>query len=94
MIAFMGSTDVMQAVRRVLIKNWLDMGKIRLQVAGSTVILRGVIRKSRGEEPVNGLFLEQVEQQIRATKGVKQLRMHLEDWVFDRGEWRRKETEA
>jgi hypothetical protein len=83
----MGSTDVTQAVRRVLVKNWLDMGKIRIQVAGGTVIVRGRLMRARGEDQVNELFIEQLEQQLRGTKGLKQLRFSLDDWEHDRGRW-------
>lgn len=85
------SADVTQAVRRVLVKSWLDMSKIRLQVAGATVIVRGRLVKSRDEDPVNGLFIEQLEQQLRNAKGVKHLRWILEDWEHERGQWKVRE---
>jgi hypothetical protein len=83
-----GNCDLTKAVRRVLVKNWLDMSKIRLQVAGATVIVRGRFCKNRDDDPVNGLFLEQVEQSIRSTKGVRNVRWILEDWQQDRGQWK------
>ena len=83
----MANVDLTKAVRTLLIKNWLDVGKIRLQVAGGNVLIRGRIAKSRAEESVNGLFIEHLEQAIRAMKGVKNLRWILEDWEFDRGKW-------
>jgi len=83
----MANVDLTKAVRTLLIKNWLDVGKIRLQVAGGNVLIRGRIAKSRAEEPVTGLFIEHLEQAIRSTKGVKNLRWILEDWEFDRGKW-------
>jgi len=81
------SVDVTKAVRTVLTKNWLDMSKIRLQVAGKTVIVRGRLTKSRDDDPVDGLFIEALEQQLVNTKGVKYLRWALEDWKHDRGKW-------
>lgn len=87
----MGSTDVTQSVRRVLVKSWLDMSKIRLQVAGATVIVRGRLVKARDDDPVNGLFIEMLEQQLRNAKGVKHLRWVLDDWVHERGQWQQKE---
>ena len=86
-----GNCDLTSAVRRVLVKSWLDMGKIRLQVAGKTVIIRGRIVKNRDDDPVTGLFLEQLEQTIRATRGVKNLRWILEDWAHERGQWQVRE---
>ena len=67
------------------------MSKIRLQVAGKTVIIRGRITHNRDDDPVNGLFLEQLEQTIRSTMGVKNLRWILEDWVHERGQWQVRE---
>ncbi len=88
----MGNADLTSAVRRVLVKNWLDMGKIRIQVAGSTVIIRGRIVKSRADEPVSGMVIEDLDTQVRATKGVKNLRWALEDWAHDRGKWKRRQA--
>jgi hypothetical protein len=85
------SVDITKAVRQILIKSWLDLGKIRIQVAGKTVIIRGRLVKNRDDDPVNGLFIEQIEQKIRGIKGLKQLRWTLDSWEFDRGEWRKKE---
>ncbi|MCU0724489.1 MAG: hypothetical protein MUE73_01670 [Planctomycetes bacterium] len=84
----MADVDLTSAVRKILVKNWIDMGKVRLQVAGKTVILRGQVRKSgEGHDPVNGLFLEELERQIMAAKGVRFVRWILEDWKQDRGKW-------
>jgi len=88
----MANVDLTKAVRTVLIKNWLDVGKIRLQIAGGNVIIRGRLAKSRNDEPVTGLFIEHLEQTIRATKGVKNLRWILEGWEYDRGHWNEREV--
>jgi hypothetical protein len=87
----MSNVDLTKAVRTLFIKSWIDIGKIRLQIAGSSVIVRGRVTKTRTDEPVNGLFIEQLDQQIRAMKGVKNLRWILEDWEHDRGKWKPKE---
>jgi hypothetical protein len=84
------SVEVTKAVRTVLTKNWLDMGKIRLQVAGKTVIIRGRLTKSRDDDPVNGLFIESLEQQLSNTKGIKFIRWILDDWHHERGQWKTK----
>jgi len=86
----MSSVDLTKAVRTVLIKNWLDVSKIRLQIAGGNVIIRGRLVRSRDDEPVNGLFIEQLEQAIRATKGVKNLRWIVEGWAHERGKWQKR----
>ncbi|MEN8150227.1 MAG: BON domain-containing protein [Planctomycetota bacterium] len=86
----MANVDLTKAVRTILIKNWLDVGKVRLQVAGGNVIIRGRLARSRDDQPVNGLFIEQLEQAIRGTKGVKNVRWILEGWEFDRGQWQTK----
>lgn len=84
----MSSVDITKAVRQLLVKSWLDLSKIRIQVAGPTVIIRGRLVKSRDDDPVNGMFLEMLEQKLKNLKGLKQLRFILEDWVHERGEWR------
>jgi hypothetical protein len=85
----MANVDLTKAIRTVLIKNWLDVSKIRLQIAGGNVIVRGRLAKARDNEPVTGLFIEHIEQAIRTTKGVKNLRWIIEGWEFDKGSWRK-----
>lgn len=87
----MGSVDITQSVRHTLVRNWVDMSRLKIQVAGGTVILRGKIARSREDEPVNGLFVEELMQQIRSSKGVKQVRMNLDDWTHERGQWRQRQ---
>ena len=87
----MANVDLTKAVRTVLIKNWLDVSKIRLQIAGGNVIIRGRLKKSREDEPVTGMFIELLEQAIRTTKGVKNLRWIIEGWDFDKGSWTKSE---
>ncbi len=82
------SLDITKAVRKVLVKNWLDLGKVRIQVAGKTVIIRGRLTKSRDDDPVDGMFIEGLETALRGIKGVKLFRWNLNDWVHDRGQWR------
>ncbi len=84
----MADVDLHAAVRRVLVKNWLDMGKVKIQIAGGTIILRGTVTKGReGDTPVDGLFIEELETQIRGVKGVKFVRWMIEGWKYDRGKW-------
>jgi hypothetical protein len=84
----MADVDLSAAVRRLLVKNWVDMSKIRLQVAGKTVILRGrMLKAGEGHDPVTGLFIEELEQQIMSTRGVRFVRWMLEDWKQERGNW-------
>ena len=87
----MANVDLTKAGRTVLIKSWLDISKIRLQIAGGNVIIRGRLVKSRSDGPVTGLFIEQLEQTIRTVKGVKNLRWILEGWEFDRGQWQKRQ---
>ena len=84
----MADVDLNSSVRRLFIKNWIDMGKARLQVAGKTVIIRGRLQKAgEGHDPVTGLFLEDLEQQLLALHGVRFVRWMLDDWKHERGQW-------
>ena len=90
----MGSCDLTKDVRRTLVKAWLNMGKVRLQIAGRTVIVRGRLVKSRDDDdPVNGMFIEDLENKVRGIKGVKFVRWALEDWKVEKGQWVRSEAD-
>ena len=86
------SIDITKSIRQILVKNWLDMGKIRIQVAGKTVIIRGRLTKSRDDDPVTGQYIEGLETALRGVKGVKNFRWNLDDWVHERGAWRTKQS--
>jgi hypothetical protein len=85
------SVDTTKSVRTILVKSWLDMGKVKIQVAGKTVIIRGRLVKGRSDDdPVNGLFIEQLEQKLMNIREVKFIRWALDDWKHERGQWRPK----
>lgn len=86
------SVETTKSIRTILIKSWLDMGKLKIQVAGKTVIIRGRIVKARADDdPVSGLFIEQLEQKLMNLKEVKFIRWALDDWKHERGQWRTKD---
>ena len=82
--------ELTSAVRRVLVKNWIDMSKVRIQIAGATAIIRGTLEKIHSGDPITGLLIEDLEQKIRGVKGIGQVRWQLEDWTAKGGTWRKK----
>ena len=85
------SFELNKAARRILAKNWLDVAKVKIQVAGKTMIVRGCLIRLRDDEPVNGLFIEHLEQQLKNTQAGVQVRWMLDDWKIDRGQWMKAE---
>lgn len=80
--------ELNKAARRILAKNWLDVAKVKVQVAGKTMLVRGRLIRLRDDEPVSGLFIEHLEQQLRNLHAGVQVRWMLDDWKFDFGQWK------
>ncbi|MBD3161891.1 MAG: hypothetical protein GF328_07290 [Candidatus Latescibacteria bacterium] len=82
--------ELQAAIRRMLVAHWIDVGKINIQVTSSTALLRGQLLRVQDGEPITPLVIEELEQKLSRIKGVKHVRWRLENWVLDRGKWRKK----
>jgi hypothetical protein len=82
-------TEITAAVRKVLVKHWVDVSRIRIRVTRGVLILTGTIDKIYGAEggPVDRSFLSSLDQGLQAVKGLRRIRYQFGNWAKDGGEW-------
>ena len=86
------SLEINRNVRRVLVSNWVDLGRLSLHSVKQSVYIRGSMRKLPGSDsdltPQN---LEAMHNKIRRLNGVKHIHMELDNWTRSpvTGAWER-----
>ena len=81
--------DLSRAVRRLLVKHWIDLGRISVRCTSGRVHLYGRMQRVAGKVPdlqtktLDNMFLE-----MRRISGVKAINARLENWINDSGHWR------
>ena len=88
-MAELNDKDVTIAVRKILVKNWVDIAKIRIRVTGGVAILTGTIGKTYAAEDatVDPKFLSSVDHGLQTVKGLRRIRFQFSNWTKDGGEW-------
>jgi hypothetical protein len=81
--------DIAAAVRKLLVKNWVDVSKVRMRVTSGLLTLTGTIEKVYGAEggPVDPKFLSAVDHALQGVKGLRRVRFQFTNWTKDGGEW-------
>jgi hypothetical protein len=80
--------DINCRVRRVLVRHWIDLGKLSTRTTGGVVWLTGSLERlpnsgARLDAPsVDGVLTE-----IRRTPDVRRLQARFENWVEQSGAW-------
>lgn len=82
------------AVRRILIRHWLDLQLIDYRTTNCVVYIRGRFRGKGGrgrdkrkDYMINPSVVEAVEREIGRISGVKRVHMKLEGWTRSGGKW-------
>lgn len=84
-------------VRRILIKNYLNLKKLRYSSIGGVVYLRGTIEIMRNArirrlrwQGVTDEYMKDLEKAIKKVTGVKRVRFELYRWEKRIDGWRKK----
>jgi hypothetical protein len=82
--------DVTSSVRKVLVKNWVDVAKVRIRVTGGLLTLSGTVAKAHGgtgDDLVDVNFLTTLDHALQHVKGLRRVRYNFANWSKDGGEW-------
>lgn len=84
--------DINRAIRRLLVKHWIDLGRISVRTTGGSVSIFGLLQRVEGRaEPLTPPTVEGMMYEIRRIDSVKAVRAHLDNWINDGGRWRQHE---
>ena len=81
--------DINRAVRRVMVKHWIDLGRISIRSSHGRLQIRGRLQRIAGrEDPLTTPLVEAMFTEIGRIRGVGTVQSHIENWVKDGGRWK------
>ena len=87
--------DINRGVRRILVKHWIDLGRISVRSQQGRVLLRGRLLRITGTKgALTTPIVEAMFADMKRIRGAKQVTAHFENWVKEGGRWREFERHA
>ena len=81
--------DINRGVRRVLVKHWVDLGRMSVRSTQGRVLIRGRLLRIQGAKgALTTPIVEAMFYEIQHLRGVQNVTAHLDNWVKDGGRWR------
>lgn len=86
--------EVTRGVRRLLVKHWIDLGRISVRTTRGNVYLYGNLRRLADHDiQLSPRALENMFQEMARIKGANRINPHFENWICDSVTWRKREGE-
>ena len=83
--------EINRNVRRVLVRHWLDLGRIFIRSTNGHVSLRGSLSRIHGmNDPINSATVDTIFTEIKRVRNVKNISPDLDNWFCERGAWKEK----
>lgn len=77
------------AVRRVLVRHWIDLGKISLRTTNGVVSLSGeLLRLSHGGNALTPASLLQITSELSGVPRVRRISVNFTNWANVNGIWK------
>jgi hypothetical protein len=81
--------DVARGVRRIMVKHWIDLGRLSIRSTGGRVSMYGLLQRISGmREPLTGPLVDEMFREMRRVGGVRFISAHLDNWTDQGGMWR------
>jgi hypothetical protein len=81
--------DINRAVRRLLVKHWVDLGRVSVRTSKGRVIIYGNLRRVEGQRgPLTTPIVDALFYEISRIREVKNVKGRLENWINEGGRWR------
>ena len=80
--------DINRGVRRVLVKHWVDLGRLSVRSTQGAVMLYGVLQRVSGRnDDLTPRIVDTIFQEIKRVRGVTRITAHFENWKVESGAW-------
>lgn len=80
--------DINRGIRSILVKHWIDLGRLSVRSTDGKVYVRGALTKIGGvTEELSSPIVQAIFDDIRKIRGVRQVYPTLENWTDDTGCW-------
>ena len=81
-----------RSIRQVLVRHWIDLGRVAIHSANGRVTLRGSIQLLRGvKHELDSQGMENIFREIKRISEIKFLTFSLDNWMFVNGVWQKNE---
>jgi hypothetical protein len=82
--------DINRAIRRIMVKHWVDLGRISIRTTGGRVLMRGLLRRIEGcaQADFTSATVEAMFYEISRIKGIQRVTAHFENWLSEGGRWK------
>jgi len=75
-------------VRKILVKHWLDLGRLSVRSSLGRLMIRGSLERIRGvKEELTPAIVNEMFRKIKQIKNVVRVSVELDNWANDDGRW-------
>ena len=87
--------DINRHVRKVLIRHWIDLGRVFFRSMHGAVTIRGTLERIAGiSEALTPTIVESIFTELNRIPDVKRVTSDLANWAQDAGAWQRVDAPA
>jgi len=87
--------DVNRSIRRVMVKHWIDLGRVSVRSTQGRVLIRGTLQRVPGTpSELTTPLVEAMMAEMKRLPGVRRIQAHLDNWIQEGGRWRPHERAA
>jgi hypothetical protein len=80
--------EINRAVRRILVRHWLDLGRLSIRSSLGRVTVRGALERIEGvNEQLTGALVESVFNEIRRIPAARTLHAEISNWTCQGTKW-------
>ena len=80
--------EINRNVRKVLVRNWIDLGRLSVRSTNGTLQIRGVLQRISGvSDELTVGAVETMFKQLKRISNVRNMRVTIENWTQVAGRW-------
>lgn len=80
--------DINRQIRQVLVRSWIDLGRLSIRTTGGVIMIRGLLHKVPGASgELNSTTIGNIFNDIRRIPGTKRVVTEFSNWVNTGNGW-------
>lgn len=84
--------EINRSIRRVLVRHWIDIGRLTIHSTEGRVRVRGLLQPIAGtNSDLEQKNVENIISEIERTKEIKRIHYEFENWINANGTWQKLE---
>jgi len=81
--------DTTRHVRRILVKHWIDLGRLSVRCDRGRILVRGLLQRIPGtQQELTTPLVDAIFYELGRIKGVSRVTPYLDNWSNEGGRWR------